>query len=162
MGILFNGRRIPCTIGKAGVTKNKREGDGATPAGVHRIVGMLYRPDHVAQPQHWAMPIRNGDLWSDESADTAYNHLVRRPYSFSHEVLRRADRLYDIILVTDFNFPSAVPGGGSAIFLHQQRRQGYPTEGCVAFRRQDLIWIAQNVQFGARLIVPKTLSEHRF
>jgi L,D-peptidoglycan transpeptidase YkuD (ErfK/YbiS/YcfS/YnhG family) len=37
--------------------------------------------------------------------------------------------------------------------LHQRRRPGYPTEGCVAFARADLIWLAQRVTPGARLIV---------
>jgi L,D-peptidoglycan transpeptidase YkuD (ErfK/YbiS/YcfS/YnhG family) len=68
--------------------------------------------------------------------------------------MRRADPLYDIVLITDYNFPEAVPGKGSAIFLHQHRRAGYPTEGCIALRRDHLIWIAQRIDFGAELIVP--------
>ncbi|HBK15781.1 MAG TPA: hypothetical protein DDZ54_09220, partial [Erythrobacter sp.] len=42
-GLRFGGRRYPCTIGRGGISGAKREGDGATPAGIHRIVGMLYR-----------------------------------------------------------------------------------------------------------------------
>ncbi|MCV6586652.1 MAG: L,D-transpeptidase family protein, partial [Marinibacterium sp.] len=42
---------------------------------------------------------------------------------------------------------------GSAIFLHQWRRPGYPTEGCIAFRRDHLRWIVQRLRPGTRLIV---------
>ena len=152
-GVRFQGRYVPCTIGKGGIRSDKREGDGATPVGVHRIVGMLYRPDRLARPASWAVPIRPGDLWSDDSGDAQYNHLVRAPYGGSHEALRRADPLYDIVLLTDWNWPVATPGKGSAIFLHQWRRKGYPTEGCVAFRRDHLRWLARRLMPGSRLIV---------
>ena len=153
-GVRFLGRRFPCTIGHGGISKSKREGDGATPTGTHHIVGMLYRPDRVKPPVPWALPIRLGDLWSDDGADENYNQLVRAPYAPSHEQLRRADPLYDIVLLTDWNWPNAQPGKGSAIFLHQWRRPGYTTEGCVAFSRQHLAWIAARVALGTRVIVP--------
>ena len=150
----FLGRRFPRTVGRGGVTQDKREGDGATPRGVHRIVGMLYRPDRMRRPADWAVPIRPGDLWSDDPRDEDYNLMVRAPYAPSHEVLRRADPLYDLVLITDWNWPHAVGGRGSAIFLHQWRRPGYPTEGCIAFRRDHLRWIAQAITYDSRLIVP--------
>ncbi|MCP6053683.1 hypothetical protein NL338_26220, partial [Klebsiella pneumoniae] len=49
----------------------KREGDGATPAGIHRIAGLLYRPDRLPRPAPWAEPIGPGDLWCDDPADPA-------------------------------------------------------------------------------------------
>jgi len=78
---------------------------------------------------------------------------VRAPYGGSHERLRRADPLYDLVIVTDWNWPEAEAGKGSAIFLHQWRGSGYPTEGCVAFARADLHWIAARIEIGTRLIV---------
>lgn len=154
-GARFLGRRFPCTLGRGGLTRDKREGDGATPVGLHHIVGMLYRPDRLrglALPR-WAQAIGPGDLWSDDPADPEYNHPVRAPHGFGHEVLRRADPLYDLVLVTDWNHPDARPGRGSAIFLHRWRRLGYPTAGCVAFAPDDLWWIAQRLAPGTRLIV---------
>lgn len=154
-GVRFAGRVFPCSIGKGGLSNTKREGDGATPTGVHSIVGMLYRADRIAKPSEWAIPIGPHDLWSDDGHDSQYNNLVSAPYAFSHEKLRRADPLYDLILITDWNWPNAVPGHGSAIFIHQWRRPGYPTEGCVAFRRDHLHWIAGRVTPGTRLIIPE-------
>ena len=125
-GLRFAGRLIPCSIGRGGVSSAKREGDGATPAGVHRIVGLLFRPDRIARPAPWAEPIGPQDLWCDDSGHPAYNHWVRSPFAASHERLRRADPLYDLVLVTDWNWPEARAGKGSAIFLHQWRRPRRP------------------------------------
>lgn len=151
--VRFRGQCYPCTIGRGGRSARKREGDGATPIGAHRIVGLLYRPDRMARPADWAVPIRPRDLWSDDPGDPDYNMMVTRPHAFSHEVLRRADPLYDLVLITDWNWPYAVPGRGSCIFIHQWRRPGYPTAGCVAFRRDHLRRIAQRITYGTRLIV---------
>ncbi len=152
-GVRAFGRRLPAAIGKGGITAAKREGDGGTPIGTHRIEGMLYRPDRIARPAAWAEPILPGDLWSDSSGQPDYNHAVRTPYPFSHERLRRADPLYDAVLVTDWNWPEAEPGKGSAIFLHLWRRPRFPTEGCVAFARADFLWLLSKVRPGTRLIV---------
>ncbi len=154
-GARFLGRHFPCAIGRAGITRRKREGDGATPAGTHRIVALLYRPDRIARHAlpGWAVPIRPGDLWCDDPGSKDYNHMVRAPFSASHETLRRADPLYDIILTTDWNWPIAHPGLGSAIFLHSWRAPRFPTAGCVAFSRADLLWIANRLTVGSRLIV---------
>ncbi len=153
MGLRFQGRVFPCSIGRGGISDTKREGDGATPRGIHGIVGMLYRPDRIAPPADWAVPIHPCDLWSDDPRHEDYNLMVRAPYPHSHEKLRRADPLYDLVLITDWNWPRAERGRGSAIFLHQRRRAGYPTEGCVALRRDHLIWIASRLRHGCRLIV---------
>ncbi|MGH1413819.1 MAG: L,D-transpeptidase family protein [Pelagimonas sp.] len=157
-GLRFRGRMWPCSIGKGGIAMAKREGDGATPVGTHRIVGLLYRPDRMARPAPWALPIRPGDLWSDDVQDAAYNQLVRAPYTPSHETLRRADPLYDLIMLTDWNWPHAEPGRGSAIFLHRWRRPGYGTEGCIAFRPDHLEQIARKATPGTSLVVPKNLA----
>lgn len=152
-GLRFAGRWFPCTVGKGGISDHKREGDGATPRGVHRIVGMLYRPDRITAPSDWAVPIRPGDLWSDDVGDENYNQMVRAPHSYGHEVLRRADPLYDVVILTDWNWPYAVKGRGSAIFMHRWRRPGYPTEGCIGLRPDHLLWIAARIRFETRLIV---------
>ncbi len=153
-GVRFMGRLFPCSIGRGGITQKKREGDGATPVGIHQLVGTLYRADRVLPPSSEAAAIGPQDLWSDDAGDAAYNHWVRAPYAPSHERLRRSDPLYDLVIVTDWNWPVATPGRGSAIFIHQWRRPGYPTEGCVAFRRDHLHWIARRLTTYSRLVIP--------
>lgn len=152
-GLRFAGKYFPCAIGRGGVRRNKKEGDGATPIGEHNIVGLLYRPDRMVKPTDWAVPILPGDLWCDDPRHEDYNLMVRAPFPASHEQLRRADPLYDLVLLTDWNWPYAERGKGSAIFIHRWRRLGAPTEGCVALQPDHLLWIAQRLTFGARLIV---------
>lgn len=154
VGLRFCGRLFPCAIGKTGVTATKREGDGATPAGTHRITGLWYRPDRLARPAPWARAIGPGDLWCDDPGHPAYNRHARAPLSASHERLRRSDPLYDLILTTDWN-QAGVPGRGSAIFLHQWRRPRFGTEGCIAFARPHLLWIAARAAPGTVLIVAR-------
>ena len=158
VGLRLGRRCWPCTIGRGGIRSDKREGDGATPVGCHRIVGLLYRPDRLALPVDWATPIRPGDLWSDDETRPDYNSLVKGPYAGRHEVLRRADRLYDVVLLTDWNWPKATPGRGSAIFLHRWRRPGHPTEGCIALRPDHLGKLIRAIRPGHRLIVPQALA----
>lgn len=152
-GCRFMGRQFPCSIGKAGMSTRKREGDGATPVGTHRLVGMLYRPDRMARPADWALPVGPMDLWSDDAGHEDYNLMVCAPYPHSHERLCRADPLYDLVILTDWNWPFAVKGRGSAIFIHAWRKPRHPTEGCVAFRPDHLSWIAARIRHQTRLIV---------
>lgn len=154
-GLRYMGRSFPVSHGRGGISAHKREGDGATPAGTHRIIGTLYRPDRIAASgmPPWAAPIGLQDRWCDAPDHPAYNHMVREPFGRTDERLRRADSLYDIILLTDWNWPNAIPYRGSAIFLHGWRRPGYPTAGCLAFRRDHLIWIALHAAPGTRLII---------
>lgn len=158
-GARFHGRRIPCAIGKGGFSHAKREGDGATPMTALRLMGGGYRADRRSVPKLAAkaalrmVPIGPLDLWSDDARDANYNHAVRAPYIYSHEKLRRADPLYDVFLITDWNWPDAVPGAGSAIFVHQWRKPRHPTEGCIAFRAQDLNWILARWQPHNRIVV---------
>ena len=153
LGLRFQNRLYPCSVGRAGLSAHKSEGDGATPRGVPAITGLLYRPDRVARPSRWARPIRPRDLWSDDPKDPAYNLMVRAPYAASHEKLRRADPLYDLIMLTDWNWPDPVRGHGSAIFIHQWRRSGAVTEGCIGMRRHDLWQIALALHPQTRLII---------
>jgi L,D-peptidoglycan transpeptidase YkuD (ErfK/YbiS/YcfS/YnhG family) len=154
LGLRTRGRVLPCSLGRGGLSPCKAEGDGATPIGRHRIVGLLFRPDRVPRPAAWARPILPGDLWCDAPDHADYNLPVRAPFAASHEAMRRADPLYDIVLVTDWNHPCARRGAGSAIFLHQWRRPGFPTAGCIAMARPDLIWLASVLRPGEVLEVP--------
>jgi L,D-peptidoglycan transpeptidase YkuD (ErfK/YbiS/YcfS/YnhG family) len=154
-GARFLGRVFPCATGRGGIVaaRRKREGDGASPAGTHRLVGMLYNPARLPRPTDWALPVTPADRWSDDPRDPDYNQMVRLPHRFSHERLHRPDPLYDLVILTDWNWPEAVPGRGSAIFLHSWRRPRFPTAGCVAFARDDLLWIARRITPRTRLIL---------
>jgi L,D-peptidoglycan transpeptidase YkuD (ErfK/YbiS/YcfS/YnhG family) len=150
----FLGRRFPCEIGRRGVTADKREGDGRSPAGAWALRALWFRADRLAPP--WTplprRPIGPAQGWSDDPADPLYNRPVRLPRPFSHERMRRADRLYDLVVATSYNEAGA-PGRGSAIFVHLRRGPNRSTAGCVAFDRADLLWILARWRPKARLVI---------
>ncbi len=134
------GLNLRAAWGRAGIRREKIEGDGATPAGVLRLMRVLYRPDRLAAPRS-AVPATSlspEDAWCDDPADPAYNCPVRRPYGASHEALWRDDAVYDIIGVLDWNLGPIVAGRGSAIFLHLATPDYTPTAGCIALSPPDL------------------------
>ena len=157
----FRGRKFSCSIGRGGIGSNKREGDGLTPLGKYSLLGLLLRPDRI-DPSLYpsARRIRRFDVWSDDPADPKYNQLVSmgHPYQWSHERLWRSDHLYDLIIPVAFNWPSPIPGAGSAIFIHTWRNPRWPTEGCVAFDKQDLMWIAERISHHTLLVINQGCS----
>ena len=138
--LTFRGLRVRCAVGRSGISWEKREGDGATPAGRFPLLELFYRPDRVSPPATM-LPIRRlspADGWCDAPTDVRYNHLVGLPYAGHHEELWRADRLYDLLVVTGFNTLPVVPGRGSAVFLHVASSGFGATDGCVAIERNAL------------------------
>jgi L,D-peptidoglycan transpeptidase YkuD (ErfK/YbiS/YcfS/YnhG family) len=135
-------RKAPCALGPAGVkpAAEKREGDGASPAGVWPIREVWYRPDRGPPPasEFRVHAMTPHDGWCDDPADPAYNRHVKLPYAASAERLWRDDGAYDIVVVLGHNDDPPVPDMGSCIFLHLAREDFSPTQGCVAVARRDL------------------------
>jgi L,D-peptidoglycan transpeptidase YkuD (ErfK/YbiS/YcfS/YnhG family) len=131
---------IPCWLGRNGVTTFKREGDGATPRGHHRLLQGYFRGDRIAKPQTELdlEPLKSSLGWCDDPSDRCYNRAVTLPYDAGREVLHRDDGLYDIVLVLDYNRAPRVRGRGSAIFFHLVDSETRETAGCVAIRPHDM------------------------
>jgi L,D-peptidoglycan transpeptidase YkuD (ErfK/YbiS/YcfS/YnhG family) len=131
---------LPCALGRGGVTHLKREGDGCTPAGRHRIVSLIVRRDRLAGPPTLlpARAMRRNDGWCEDPRHGRYNYAIRLPSPAGHETMWRSDHLYDIVGVLDWNFRPRIRGRGSAIFLHLCRPGFGPTAGCIALRLGDL------------------------
>lgn len=136
----FQGQVHRCALGKGGIRADKREGDGATPPGLLRITRLLYRADRGARPPCAlpAEPIAPHDGWCDDPAHADYNRQVSLPHPARCEELWRADAVYDLIGVLDWNLDPVRAGRGSAIFLHLARPGFAPTEGCVALEDRAL------------------------
>ncbi len=149
------GLRVRCALGKGGIRRRKREGDGATPAGSFALEQVLWRGDRGQRPVTGlpVRPIRRSDGWSDAPADRNYNRAVSHPYPASAERLWRDDGLYDVLVVLDYNRRPRVRGRGSAIFMHVARPNFVPTEGCVALAERDLRRLLVRIQRGARIVI---------
>ncbi len=81
--------------------------------------------------------------WCDDPRSQKYNKLVKLPFKFNYEKLYRADSIYDIIFVLDFNSNPVRKNKGSAIFIHIAKKNYTPTKGCVAIKKNDIKKIAQ-------------------
>ena len=152
---LWDGERLRCAVGRGGIRADKREGDGATPAGAWPMRRLLYRPDRLAAPatRLAANPIAPQDGWCDDPDNAVYNRPVRLPHAASAEQLWREDGIYDLIVPLGYNDDPVVPGAGSAIFLHVARPDYAPTEGCVALAPADLLRVLAGADVGARVVV---------
>ena len=128
------GGSAPAACGRGGVRADKREGDGASPAGAFALLDGFYRADRIAPPptQLRMAALQPNDAWIDDPRDPRYNRLVSLPYPAHHEEMWRADGLYDLVVPIGYNTDPPLPGRGSAIFLHVARPDFAPTEGCIA------------------------------
>ncbi|HUI18204.1 MAG TPA: L,D-transpeptidase family protein [Alphaproteobacteria bacterium] len=151
----WNGRSSRCALGPSGIRADKREGDGATPAGAFPLRRVLYRADRLAPPptRLAVAALAENDAWCDDPKDPRYNQQLRLPYPASHEHLWRGDHLYDVIVVLGYNDAPVVPGRGSAIFLHVARPDYGPTAGCVALALADLLALLAAAGLEDRLVV---------
>ncbi|MCG2841488.1 L,D-transpeptidase family protein [Sandaracinobacter sp. RS1-74] len=148
----FEGRGIPCAIGKSGAVPEaaKREGDGASPLGRYALLGALLRPDRVRAPAMdlpWRS-MRPWDGWCDAPADPLYNRPVAHPWRSSAERLWRDDHVYDVIVVLNHNSAPVVPGAGSAIFWHLTSPDRSPTEGCIAIDAARMLEMLPKLKAG--------------
>lgn len=106
-----------------------------------RILSGYFRDDHFvgARRTRLAMTPISADLgWCEVPEDRNYNRPVKIPYGASHERMKRADRLYDVCLVLDWNIAPRMRGRGSAIFFHLARPGYTPTLGCVAVSQRTM------------------------
>lgn len=149
------GRTIPCALGRGGIGRKRREGDGVTPVGLYRLRRLWYRADRRLQPST-GLPVRRigaEDGWCDAVGDRNYNRHVRLPYSASHETMRRADSLYDYVIEIGVNDKPRVQNRGSAIFLHVARPGFAPTEGCVAIAADEFRKLLPRIGPHTRILV---------
>lgn len=149
---------LPCALGRGGISGMKREGDGATPLGRLSVLSGYFREGQSRdmRPLGSAVPMRAigaGLGWCDAAGDRNYNRPVSLPCRASHERMQRDDRLYDVVLVLDWNVRPRRQGRGSAIFLHLARPGFAPTEGCIAVSRAAMRRLLAVLRPGAAILV---------
>ncbi len=139
--IRLNQITFNCLIGHAGIGQKSREGDGLTPVGRWKLVYFLYRSDRISKPRSQlpGFAIKQQDSWNDRSGSRNYNLPLAITLPNSSESLWRADHLYDIVVILNHNSRPAIPGRGSAIFMHLHGPDSNYTHGCIALNQPDLL-----------------------
>lgn len=148
--VSFGSLSLNAAIGEGGMSIFKREGDGTTPiAKLTVISGFRARPHRRALRSITPLfPVNARDGWCDAPRHGSYNRRVRLPFAASHETLARADHLYDVVLVLDWNFLHRRRELGSAIFVHVAREDYAPTKGCIALSARDLNRLLPHIRPG--------------
>jgi|EP01033_Poteriospumella_lacustris_P005158 L,D-peptidoglycan transpeptidase YkuD (ErfK/YbiS/YcfS/YnhG family) len=159
----FLGQKLRCALGKNGVTRRKREGDGMTPIGSFPLRRAFYRQDKTNTPCFSVAPHLNCEAtqtdfgWIDAPSDAMYNQFVRLPYkggSVSHENLFLDDSaVYDLLAVIGYNDDPVVPYAGSAIFFHVASEGYGATAGCVSLALVDLAFVLSQATPATRFVV---------
>ena len=151
-------------VGRGGITSEKAEGDGRTPAGTYGFTmafGLKDDPGSVL-PYH---KIVKGDYWVDDPASAYYNKLVNTsttPRTWnSAENLAAASPYYDYALALDYN-QDCVPGKGSAIFLHCFTASAdNGSAGCIRLPEARAKELVQSATGQTRIVIAGNLESLR-
>ena len=153
--LYYNDYKLRCAIGKRGITLNKKEGDQKTPKGSFKLEYILYRKDKIPVVRSLLKkkPIKKNMGWCDDNASKLYNKLIKFPFKYSAEKLWKLKRIYDLIIVINYNLSPVIKNKGSAIFIHIARKNYSPTEGCIALNKKDLLFLLSKVNNKTKLII---------
>ncbi len=131
--------QFKCSIGKNGLKKNKIEGDKCTPTGTFSLGPVYYRNDRLDKPYTKLKTIRiNKQMgWCDDPNNAYYNKEIKLNKKIKAEKFYRKDKIYDIIIVINYNTRKVIGNKGSAIFVHVTNNYK-PTKGCLALSLNDI------------------------
>jgi len=138
--LLYDEFVFKCSIGKKGLKKNKIEGDGSTPVGLFSLGIVYYRPDRIDKPNTKLKikKITKRMGWCNDANNKKYNKEILLSKKNKGEKLFRYDRIYDLILVINYNTKKTIKNKGSAIFIHLTKNYK-PTLGCIVIQKNDLL-----------------------
>lgn len=136
------GDPVPAVLGVNGITLDKQEGDGKSPAGTF-LLGRAFGSEQA--PSGLRMPYTRTtryDFWVDDPESADYNRWVTTfedPHRYWRSFEKLAIPAYRYAVVIDYNIQPTVPGRGSAIFLHVWSGPDGHTVGCTAIAEQQLV-----------------------
>jgi L,D-peptidoglycan transpeptidase YkuD (ErfK/YbiS/YcfS/YnhG family) len=135
-------------LGKAGIKRKRKEGDNITPKGIFKIIKIYYRSDKIKNitTSIRKIKIKKNMGWCDDPESFHYNKQIKLPSKFSHEKLYRKDHLYDLVVVINYNMNPIIKKRGSAIFIHIERNNYQPAQGCIGLKQKHLLTILKNIK----------------
>jgi L,D-peptidoglycan transpeptidase YkuD (ErfK/YbiS/YcfS/YnhG family) len=129
-------------VGRNGLSANRHEGDGTTPAGTFPIGATMYGNAPNPGVRFAYRRLRCGDWWNEDPRSPTYNSFqhvacgTKPPFVVNTPGMWQQPRAYPYLAIVEFNMHPVVPGRGSGIFLHAQT--GRATSGCISLRRDEL------------------------
>jgi L,D-peptidoglycan transpeptidase YkuD (ErfK/YbiS/YcfS/YnhG family) len=138
---------FPARVGRNGLSADRREGDGTTPAGTFPIGATMYGNAPNPGVRFRYRRLRCGDWWNEDPSSPTYNSFrhvtcgTKPPFVVTTPGMWEQPRACPHLAIVEYNMHPVVPGRGSGIFLHAQT--GRPTSGCISLRRGDLVQVLQ-------------------
>ena len=147
--------RLRCAIGKRGITLHKKEGDQKTPKGNFKLKSILYRKDRISKIESYLKKkiITKNMGWCDDQNSKFYNKLIKFPFKHQAERLWLKDKIYDVIIIINYNLKPIIKNKGSAIFLHIAKKNYTPTRGCVAINKKEIFLLINKIHKNSKLII---------
>ena len=151
--LYFQKYKLRCSIGKRGISINKKEGDKKTPKGKFKLKYILYRKDRMPnlKTKLKKIEIKKNMGWCDDPGSKHYNKIINYPFKYSAEKLWRKDNIYDVIIIIDYNLNPIIKNKGSAIFLHIAKQIYKPTNGCIAVSKKNIKLISLKINKKTKL-----------
>ena len=151
--LYFSNYKLRCSIGKNGISYNKKEGDGKSPRGNFKLKYILYRKDRISNLNTILKKkiIKKNMGWCDDPRSKYYNRMIRFPFKYSAEKLWLKENIYDIILVINYNQNPIIKNKGSAIFLHIAKKNFKKTKGCVAITKKNMKLLISKIRKKTKL-----------
>ena len=153
--LYFDKYKIKCAIGKRGITPRKVEGDKKTPMGTFKFKLIFYRKDRISKLKSplKKIIIRKNMGWCDDVKSKYYNKMIKYPFDFSAEKLWLKKKIYDVIIVINYNSKPIIKNKGSAIFLHIAKKNYKPTEGCIGVSKKNIILLANKINSKTEIVI---------
>ena len=144
--------KFKCSIGKKGLSGNKKEGDYKTPKGTYKLGILYYRKDRNPKPdiRIKTKKIKRNMGWCNDPKNKRYNNEVIINKSIKYEKLFRHDYKYNYLITIEYNTKKIIPYKGSAIFIHLTENYE-PTAGCIALRKNDFLVLSKLISKNTRI-----------
>jgi L,D-peptidoglycan transpeptidase YkuD (ErfK/YbiS/YcfS/YnhG family) len=141
--LVFKNLKFRCALGKNGIKKKIKEGDFITPKGIFSLKKVYYRKDRIKnlKTKLKKIKIKKNMAWCDDPKNKFYNKQIKLPSRYNYEKLYRKDDIYDIIITLDYNTNPVIKNRGSAIFLNVAKKNYKSTAGCIALKKEDLVYL---------------------
>ena len=148
--------------GTNGISLEKTEGDKKTPEGVFSPIfafGLKDSPGSIIEYRK----ITDGDYWVDDSNSFYYNKWVnvsnvKKDWN-SAEDMMAASPYYNYALALNYNV-EAVPGKGSAIFIHCTKSDADTSSaGCIRIPEEYMKRLVQTVDANTKIVIIENVDK---
>ncbi|MXV49789.1 L,D-transpeptidase family protein [Pedobacter sp. HMF7647] len=145
---------IPVIVGRSGLAwgksllktqntegKQKKEGDGNSPAGIFKLTGLFGYNDFDSKMN--SLKVDTATYCVDDLKSKYYNRIVKtdtvKKEWNSAETMKLKDDEYKYGVFVAYNTSEIEPGKGSCIFMHIWKNSENPTSGCTAMTEENII-----------------------